>query len=151
MRIFCAMCLCQALLGSCMTLVQKRSVRTSCPKSLCPDLCTKILSYHLCKISVCGSPVQNFSVRMSASGSCRTTCAKSLCADLLSKISLSRCLHQDPVKPFVQDLCIRFSYAYFCVRISASRSCMTTCARSLCEDLLCQVHKISQAESWRST
>ena len=76
-------------------LVQDRCVRISCPRSPCPDLCTKILSYHLCKSSVCGSLAQDLSVRMSASGSSRTTsqdlcmrtsCPRSPCPDLCTKI-----------------------------------------------------------------
>ena len=39
----------------------------------------------------------------------------------------------------MQDLCVRISCAYLCVRTSASGSCMTTCARSLYADLLCKI------------
>ena len=48
---------------------------------------------------------------MSASGSCRTSCARSLYVDLLCKISLSGSLHQDPVGPLVQDLCMKSEIA----------------------------------------
>ena len=91
----------------------------------------------MCKISVCGSLVQDLSVMLPASGSCRTSCARSLSADLvqdlsvmmsasgpcrascarslyedlLSKISLAGCLHQDPVGPLVQDLCMKSEIA----------------------------------------
>ena len=53
----------------------------SCARSLCQDLCIRILYDHLCKISVCGSLVQDLSGVMSASGSsrtCRISCARSL-------------------------------------------------------------------------
>ena len=39
----------------------------------------------------------------------------------------------------MQDLCMWISCAYLCVRISASGSCMTTCARSLYADLFCKI------------
>ena len=134
-------------------------------RSLCEDL--------LCKMSVSRSPQQNpvgplahdlciriscayLCVRISASASCMTTCARSLYANLLCKISLSGCLHQDPVGPIVQDLCMRIScprslFQDLCALVqdlcmwiscarslsgSASRSCRTSCARSLSEDLL---------------
>ena len=54
-------------------------MRISCARSLCHDVCIRILWDLLCKISVCGSLVQDLSVRISASGSCsRTSCARSL-------------------------------------------------------------------------
>ena len=110
--------------------------------------------------------MQDVSARISASGSCRTSCARSLYEDLLSRISLSCCLHQDPVGPLAQDLCLRISCARslchdVCIRIlwdllckisvcgslvqvlsvmmSASGSCRTSCARSLSADLLCKI------------
>ena len=98
------------------------SCRTSCARSLYVDLLCKIsllgslhpdplgrLVQDLC--NVCGSLVQDLSVRISASGSCRTSCARSLYEDLLSKIALSRCLHQDLVGPLVQDLCMKSEIA----------------------------------------
>ena len=52
-------------------------------------------------------------------------------------------LYQDPVGALVQDLCSRIfwptvsgSCRRTCAEISVSRSCGTTCARSLCEDPL---------------
>ena len=98
----------------------------------------------LCKISVCGSLVQDLSARMSASGSCRTTCARSLYEGLLSKISLAGCLHQDPVGPLVQVLCMWSSCARslchgLCTRILYDHLCKTTCARFLCAYLLCKI------------
>ena len=74
------------------------------------------------QIFVCGPLAQDHSVRMSASRPGRTTCARSLYVDLLSKISLAGSLHQDPVGPLAQDLCMRIS-----------------CARSLCQDLCIRV------------
>ena len=54
-------------------------MRISCARSLFHDVCIRILWDLLCKISVCGSLVQDLSVRISASGSCsRTSCARSL-------------------------------------------------------------------------
>ena len=82
------------------------SCRTSCARSLSADL------------------VQDLSVMMSASGPCRASCARSLYEDLLSKISLAGCLHQDPVGPLVQDLCMWIS-----------------CARSFCQDLCIRLHQ----------
>ena len=82
--------------------------------------------------------MQDLSVMMSASGSCRTSCARSLYEDLLHKISLSGCLQQDPVGPLVQDLSGSLVQD-LSVRMSASGSCRTSCARSLYEDLLCKV------------
>ena len=55
--------------------------------------------------------MQDLSVMMSASGSCGTSCARSLYVDLLCKISLSGSLHQDPVGPLVQDLCMKSEIA----------------------------------------
>ena len=83
---------------------------------------------------------------MSASRSCRTTCARSLSlyADLLCKISLSGCLHQDPVGPLGQGLCMRISCAK-CLgspqqnpleALVQDRCMRISCARCLCQDLL---------------
>ena len=88
-------------------LVQDRCIRISCARCVCQVL----LSKRLLVQDLCGSLVQDLSVMMSASGSYRTTCARSLSAEFLCKISLSGCLHQDPVGPLVQDLCIRISSA----------------------------------------
>ena len=85
-------------------------------------------------------------IRISASRSSRPTCARSLASnratcprslyeDLLCKMSVSRSSQQDPVKPLVQDLCMRISCACLCARISASGSC----ARSLYADLSCKI------------
>ena len=75
--------------------MQDRCAQISCARSLCHDVCVRILYDHLYKISVCGSLVQGLSVRMSAAGSCRTTCARSLHQDLLCKISQTGSLRQD--------------------------------------------------------
>ena len=65
-RISCARCLCarspqQDPVG---LLVQDHCMRISCAY-LCVRLCIRILFVHLCKISVCGSLVQDLSVRIS--------------------------------------------------------------------------------------
>ena len=91
MRISCARCLCQDLL----TCARYLYASLFCI-SLCQDLCIRIFYDHLCKISVCGSLVQD----------------------------LSGCLQQDPVGPLVQDRCTRTSCARSlfqgsCIRISA--------------------------------
>ena len=148
------------------------SCRSACAKSVYEDLLCKmsvsrsprILYDHLCRISVCGSLVQDLSVMMSASGASRATCVRCLYAGLLSKIGLSWSLRQDlVVGPLVQDLCMRISCARClrspqqnpvgalvqdrCMRISCARclcqdllgSCRSTCARSVCADLLCKI------------
>ena len=52
----------------------------------------------------------------------------------------------------VQDLCMRISCAYLCVKASASGSCMTTCARSLYAVLLRNISvRIFAAGSCRTT
>ena len=58
--------------------MQDLCLRISCARSLCHDVCIRILQDLLCKISVCGYLVQDLSVMMSASGSCRTSCARSV-------------------------------------------------------------------------
>ena len=112
-------------------LVQDRCMRISSVRLLVQDLCMRISCAYLC-------------VRTSASKFCMTTCARSLYADLLRKISLSGCLHQDPVGPLVQDLCMRISCAR-CLRFTQQNPaealvqdrCMRiSCARCLCQDLL---------------
>ena len=57
--------------------MQDLCLRISFPRSLCHDVCVRILQDLLRKISVCGSLVQDLSVMMSASGSYRTSCARS--------------------------------------------------------------------------
>ena len=59
----------------------------------CRSTCTRSVYEDLCKMS----------------GSFTSTCARSVYVDLLCKISLSGSLHQDPVGPLVQDLCMRIS------------------------------------------
>ena len=97
--------------GSSRTTSQDLCMRTSCPRSPCPDLCAKILSYHS---SVCGSLVQDLSVRMSASGSSRTTsqdlcmrtsCPRSPCPDLCAKILSYQRI--SCARSLCQDVCIR--------------------------------------------
>ena len=115
---------------------------TSCPRSLCQDLCIRILQDLFCKISVCGSLVQDLSVMMSTSGSCRTSCARSLYEDLLCKISLSRSLHQDPVGPLVQDLCVMITASGSCRTVGplVQDLCMRiSCPRSLCHDVCIRI------------
>ena len=73
-------------------------------------------------VKVSSVRLEDLSFMMSSSGSCRTSCARSLSADLLSKTSLSGCLHQDPVGPLVQGLCLRIS-----------------CPRSLCQDVCIRI------------
>ena len=80
-----------------------------------------------------------FVKRSPTAGSCRGTGARSVYEDLLCKMSGSRSPQQDPVGLLAQDLCMRISCAYLCVKISASGSCMTTYARSLYADLLCKI------------
>ena len=75
------------------------------------DLCMRACCAYLC-------------VGVSASGPCMTTSAKSPYADLVCRTAFSGCLHQDPVGPLVQDLCLRISCP-----TSAPRSCKTTGAR----------------------
>ena len=53
----------------------------------------------------------------------------------LVHVSVSGSLHQDLVWPLAQDLCVRISCAKSLVRMSASGSCRTTCARFLYADL----------------
>ena len=62
--------------------------------------------------------VQDVGVGISVSGASRATCARSLYEALLRKMFASRSPQQDPVRPLVQDHCLRFS-----------------CARCLCRDL----------------
>ena len=117
-------------------------------RCLCQDFCISSLQDLLCKISVCGSLVQDRSFRISAPRSCsRTTCARSLYEDLLCKMSESGCLYEEPLGPLVQELCMRISCA--CARCSRPPpqgpvgalaqdrcigSCRTSCA-SLVQDL----------------
>ena len=119
-------------------LVQDRCIRISCARCLCQDLLGSCR--NTCAKSACGSLVQDLSVRTSASGSCRITCARSLYADLLHKISASGSLHRGPVGPLAQDLCVRISCARCLVfKISSAESCRSTCARSVYQDLLCKM------------
>ena len=84
MRISCARCLWQDLLGSC---------KSTCARSVCADL--------LCKISLSGSLHQNpvgtlvyedllrKVFKISSAESCRSTCARSVYEDLLCMMSVS--------------------------------------------------------------
>ena len=85
--------------------VQGLGLRISCPRSLCQDVCIRILQKTLWGISVCGSLSKIFSEDPEV---------KPLAQDLCMRISLA------------QDLR---------VRIFASRPSKTSCARSLYEDL----------------
>ena len=49
------------------------------------------------------------------------------------------CIKISSVALLVQDLCMRVSCAYLCVRISPSGSCVATCARSFYADYLCKI------------
>ena len=108
--------------------------------------------------------MQDVCVKISLAGPGRSTCGRSVyedllrkvfvsrpprilgalmqdrCADLLSKISLSVSLHQDPVVPLAQDLCLRISCARclcqdVCVRIPSDHLCKV----SVCADLLSKI------------
>ena len=95
----------------CVGMSASGSRGTSCARSLYADLLRKVF-------------------KIFSAESCRSTCARSVCADLLSKISLSGYLHQDPVIPLGQNLCLR---------ISCARSlCQDVCIRIL-QDLLCKI------------
>ena len=141
------------------------SCSTTSARCLCQDFCISSLQGHWCKISVCGSLVQDLSFRISAPRSCsRATCARSLYEDLLCKISVSGCLYQEPLGPLAQDHCMRISCKMSasespqqnpvgalaqdrCMRISCARclrqdllgSCRSTCARSVCAELLSKI------------
>ena len=119
-------------------------MRISCARSVCQDVCIRILKDNLRKVSVCGSLS-----KISFLGSLRQdpvvgpTCARTLYTDLLRKISESRSLHQGPVGPLVQDLCMRISCAR-CLRspeqnpvgaLVQDRCMRISCARCLCQDL----------------
>ena len=147
MRISCARCLCQDLLS-----------KTTCARSL-----YAILYDHLCKISVCGSLAQDLCARIFASGSCRTSCARSLYEDLLRKvlkISSAESCRSTCARPVYEDLLCKMSVSRspkilqehlskisvcgslvqdLSVMMFATRSCRTTCARSLYADLLCKI------------
>ena len=122
-------------------LVQDHCMRISCAR-FCVGISVSGASRATCARSLWEFPVQDICVKISSAGSCRSTCARSVCEDLLCKISLSGSLHQDHkilsyhlckisvCGPLVQDLS---------VRMSASGSCMTTCARSLYADLLSKI------------
>ena len=140
MRISCARCLCQDLLGSCRStcarsvyedFLRKMSLSRSLYAdllcvSLCEDLCNRILYDH----SVCGSLAQDLCVRIFASRSCR--CMRISCA------RCSRSPEENPAGALLQDRCMRI----FCVRCLCQNllgSCRSTCARSLSADLLCKI------------
>ena len=95
-RTSCARSLYGDLLRKVLKISSAESCRSTWARSVYDLLCQmsvsrspRVLPEHLSKISVCGSLVQDLSVRMSAAGSCRTTLARPLHQDLLRKISLS--------------------------------------------------------------
>ena len=151
MRVSCTKCLCQELLSR--ILYVGAPVQDRCTGiSLAQDVCVKISAAGSSR-TTCAVRISCPSVRMSASGdlpvrisaprSCgRTTCARSLYADLLRKISASCALHQGPVGPLVQYLCMSGR----CLKSPQQRqpqqdpgACRTTCARSVYEDPLCKM------------
>ena len=62
--------------------------------------------------------------------------------EIVGAKSVSGSLYQNPVAAFLQNVC---------VRVSASAASTATFARSLYEDLLCKLIKISEAGSCRNT
>ena len=86
-----------------------------------------------CKNKVC--------VRIFASPAFRAACARSLREDLLCKIFLPPSPKQDPVGPFVQDLCMRFFCAELlcrdvCIGILYDHFVRDLCMRIFCANIL---------------
>ena len=148
--------------------MQDLFVRISAPRS-CRTTCARFLSADLLrKISVSGSShqgpvgplVQDLCMRIScagvcdkisSAGSCRSRCARSVYEDLLCKVVVSP--EQDPVGLLVQNLCMRISRAYLCVRISCIRILYAhLCKISVCGSLVQDLSvRMSATRSCRTT
>ena len=145
-------------------LLRKMSVKISSVRLLVQDLCMRISCAYLCVKTSARSLYADLSRKISVSGSLHQGAVGPLVQDLCMRISCARrlrSLQQNPGEALVQDQCMRISCArclsrslqyttsarslqyttcaYLCVRISASGSCMTTCARFLYADLLCKI------------
>ena len=88
------------------------------PKQCCGVFLLEIVDAKSVSGSLHQNPVvpllHDVFVRISASAASRATCARSLYENFLYRGLL------------VQDLCMRISCAYLCVKTSAKGSCMTT-------------------------
>ena len=125
-------CLRQDPVGS---LVQDLCMGISCARCLRSPQRNPVEALNRCRRFSCARCLRQDLLR-------GATCARSLYADLLCISIFVRCLRSpqpNPVEALAQDRCMRISCACLCVRISASGSCIATCARSLYADLLCKI------------